>query len=61
MITADKASTYQFVANYQRAWEDKIPEATLNQTLVFSNKTKTETTDPLLSVTFAGKCQPSSR
>ena len=60
MITADKAGTYQFVANYQRAWEDKIPEATLNQTLVFSNETKTETTDPLLSVTFAGSVSPAA-
>lgn len=60
MITADKAGTYQFVANYQRAWEDKIPEATLNQTLVFSNETKTETTDPLLSVTFEGIVSPAA-
>ncbi|MCZ0863546.1 protease inhibitor I42 family protein [Methanocorpusculum vombati] len=59
-ITADKAGTYQFVANYQRAWEDKIPEATLNQTLVFSNGTKTETTDPLLSVTFEGIVSPAA-
>ncbi|MDR0980563.1 MAG: protease inhibitor I42 family protein [Methanocalculaceae archaeon] len=59
-ITAEKAGTYPFVANYQRAWEDKIPEATLIQGLVFSNGTKTEATDPLLSVSFDGTVSPTA-
>ncbi len=59
-ITAEKAGTYLFIANYQRPWENKIAEATLYQTLIFSNGTKTETADPLLSVTFDGIVSPAA-
>lgn len=57
-ITAEKAGTYAFVANYQRPWENAIPVATLNQTLVFTEPVNKTSNQPILSVAFAGKVNP---
>lgn len=57
-ITAEKAGTYYFIADYQRPWENKIPEASLNQTLVFSEPVGAPSDTPLLTVSFDGKVSP---
>ncbi|MDU9376505.1 hypothetical protein McpSp1_11260 [Methanocorpusculaceae archaeon Sp1] len=59
-ITADKAGTYQFVAEYKRSWENETPLETFTQDLIFVDPTTTPSDVPLLSVAFTGKVNPAA-
>ncbi|HJJ50004.1 MAG TPA: protease inhibitor I42 family protein [Methanocorpusculum sp.] len=59
-VTAEKAGTYPFTAEYKRAWEtDAKPIYTFTQTLVFSKAENDERDgDVMLSLLFAGIINP---
>ncbi|MDV0444393.1 protease inhibitor I42 family protein [Methanorbis rubei] len=57
-ITADKAGTYEFTAEYKRSWENETPAATFIQYLVYVDATDTPADIPMLSVVFVGDVNP---
>ncbi len=60
LISAEKAGTYTFTAAYVRPWENVTPLWTMTQKLTFGDLTAEPSTEPSLSLTFAGTVNPAA-